>query len=69
MLKAQAKTNIKSFLVLFPFNEFNRSLFFFSFLTDDYREESGLCSSGRFFQGRQKAKVDPAGMRSRVLHR
>ena len=32
MLKAQAKRNIKSFLVLFPFNEFKRSLlliFFF----------------------------------------
>ena len=33
MLKAQAKTNIKIFLVLFPFNEFNRSLLFF-FLFD-----------------------------------
>ena len=37
MLKAQAKTNIKSFLVLFPFHKFNRSLLFCSFLIDDYR--------------------------------
>ena len=37
MLKAQAKRNMKIFLLLFPFNKWNRSSLFLLILTDDYR--------------------------------